>query len=338
LEVAFAVTIIAFEDDEFPTMVHFFCRDLSKAAAEQADAINGNLTYDGAVTLEHDAENRLVSATDGSSGAAYAFDGRGRRKLKAVGETSVTISVTDADNREVAAFGRFLQPDPVGYSAGSNLYAYVENDPLNFDDPSGLWTLQVGGSYSLNWGTWSLAIGGGFAVDLKGNAGVYGTISAGPGVGGQTSLGVNAAISNAPRITDLAGWGAGVSVQAGIGAAVGAGWQKGYIGNYAPYQSGNVSLGIGGGMGVSASPSYTKVVPIVTWDAPTPAPAAIGTATLASGALTAGWSPPFPASDTSIRSQPSYSVEPSAGTSSSAYSLPWGVQWPYASPSASFGK
>jgi hypothetical protein len=33
---------------------------------------NGNLTFDGAVTLEHDAENRLVSATDGSTGAAYA--------------------------------------------------------------------------------------------------------------------------------------------------------------------------------------------------------------------------------------------------------------------------
>src|SRR5262249_21009463 len=29
------------------------------------------------------------------------------------------------------ARGRFLQPDPAGYSAGSNLYAYVTNDPLN---------------------------------------------------------------------------------------------------------------------------------------------------------------------------------------------------------------
>jgi RHS repeat-associated protein len=34
--------------------------------------------------------------------------------------------------------GRFLQADPVGYSAGVNLYAYVGNDPLNFTDPSGL--------------------------------------------------------------------------------------------------------------------------------------------------------------------------------------------------------
>ncbi|WP_162247202.1 MULTISPECIES: RHS repeat domain-containing protein [unclassified Caulobacter] len=34
--------------------------------------------------------------------------------------------------------GRFLQTDPVGYSAGMNWYAYVGNDPLNRNDPTGL--------------------------------------------------------------------------------------------------------------------------------------------------------------------------------------------------------
>ncbi len=34
--------------------------------------------------------------------------------------------------------GRFLQPDPIGYSGGANLYAYVGNDPLDGRDPSGL--------------------------------------------------------------------------------------------------------------------------------------------------------------------------------------------------------
>ena len=34
--------------------------------------------------------------------------------------------------------GRFLQPDPVGYKAGMNLYAYCSNDGLNHTDPDGL--------------------------------------------------------------------------------------------------------------------------------------------------------------------------------------------------------
>jgi RHS repeat-associated protein len=34
--------------------------------------------------------------------------------------------------------GRFLQPDPIGYAAGANLYAYVGADPVNLLDPLGL--------------------------------------------------------------------------------------------------------------------------------------------------------------------------------------------------------
>ena len=35
------------------------------------------------------------------------------------------------------ALGRFLQPDPIGYGDGMNMYAYVGGDPVNAGDPDG---------------------------------------------------------------------------------------------------------------------------------------------------------------------------------------------------------
>jgi len=35
--------------------------------------------------------------------------------------------------------GRYLTPDPIGFAGGMNLYAYVQNDPVNRIDPYGLW-------------------------------------------------------------------------------------------------------------------------------------------------------------------------------------------------------
>jgi RHS repeat-associated protein len=137
-----------------------------------------------------------------------------------------------------AAWGRFLQTDPIGHAGGSNLYAYVGSDPLNSTDPEGILAFQLGGAAAgavigvaiqVGIDVWNLrpsspsayvgaAVGGaagGVAATLCGTCGVIVAGSVSGAVGGGASNLVTGGLSGSLSV-------AGVATDTAIGAIGGA--------------------------------------------------------------------------------------------------------------------
>jgi RHS repeat-associated protein len=108
-------------------------------------------SLDGAATVSSyhaDAIGSIVRTTNDIGGAALArqHDAFGSPEL---GAASAGYAYTGREwDQEAALYyyraryydpkiGRFLSEDPVGYVEGLNLYSYVDNDPINWIDPSG---------------------------------------------------------------------------------------------------------------------------------------------------------------------------------------------------------
>lgn len=60
--------------------------------------LNGNMTNDGQNTMVYDAENRAVSAADGSGTATYTYDGVGRRITKTFNSTTTVYVLAGNDS------------------------------------------------------------------------------------------------------------------------------------------------------------------------------------------------------------------------------------------------
>ena len=125
--------------------------------------VPGVARYDGAGTKRWhhaDAQGSVIATSDASGNAVtinqygpfgepgLLYAGRNQGRIRYTGQAMLTEAgeatginqiLYDYNARIYAPkLGRFLQTDPIGTADGSNLYAYVGNDPINLTDPSGL--------------------------------------------------------------------------------------------------------------------------------------------------------------------------------------------------------
>ena len=81
--------------------------------------------------------------------------------------------------------GRFISEDPLGFGGGDvNLFAYVQNNPVNWVDPLGLWGFAVNSGGALEGG-----IGMAGAYQAESGGGVFWGGSSGVNVGAYTASG-----------------------------------------------------------------------------------------------------------------------------------------------------
>jgi RHS repeat-associated protein len=169
------------------------------------------------------------------------------------------IGLYDLRNRFYSPdIGRFLQADPIGFDGdATNLYRYCGNNPLSYADPFGLWTGQIGLSFTYQMGSFVLSGSFGVAFDGHGNYAPFIQTFTGSGDGGDVSIALIVAGSrNADNIGDLKGpfwdFGGEISDEGSLSVAQ---W-----GNKEGTVTGTtIGLGLGGGGGLYAGQSTTSI-------------------------------------------------------------------------------
>lgn len=162
--------------------------------------------------------------------------------------------------------GRWTNKDPIRFRAGDpNVYVYVANDPVNWKDPTGLWTLQVGLTLDITFPNgFSLTGYAGFALDGQGTFGTYWGGGAGTGVGAGMNGGVQVLGSNASCIGALAGPGINIGAGGGWGpsAAADAFFGPSSSPGGPPILGGGLTFGAGYGVTSFFGPVVTAISPI----------------------------------------------------------------------------
>jgi RHS repeat-associated protein len=182
----------------------------------------------GLVTDRLGSVRRVIDATTGAVAEALDYDEFGR----VTRDTNPRFQpwgyaggVVDSDTKLVhfgardydPEIGRWIEKDPIGFQGNDpNLYGYVQADPVNLNDPAGLWTVGVCSGLS-----------GGFIVnvhiDFCAKIDEHGDIgvghSEGLGIGGIAlpRSGPSLNVSNADHVSDLNG--PFNEVRSGLGAS-----------------------------------------------------------------------------------------------------------------------
>ena len=213
-------------------------------------------------TLVPDIIGSIIASQDSSSGALTKIGYLPYGKSPSTGPFGFTGQRIDVETggfyyyrarHYLSAWGRFMQPDPIGYADGANLYAYVGNDPLNGTDPLGLYTLQIGFAGSGNFLGIAVPTGLGIAIDTSGHVGFYGYLGPAVNLGASVDAGLSIQVSNAPTISNLRGLFLNASAHGGAGFGGSVDYFRG------PSENGQVS-GIGVTVGAALGASVTAGV------------------------------------------------------------------------------
>jgi len=147
-------------------------------------------------TFHHDHLNSVTALTGhaGSTKETTGYDAFGKPLSLTLPGTGNDMLYTGREyDRETGLYyyraryydpevGRFVSEDPLGFKAGMNFYAYVNNNPINFNDPSGNCPSCVGAGVG--------AVYGGIAGSISGFIVGFNTVDSSSGILNQVFGGV----------------------------------------------------------------------------------------------------------------------------------------------------
>jgi RHS repeat-associated protein len=211
---------------------------------------------------------REMTDSSGALHARYSYDPYGTR-TKVSGDLDASLGFTGLyyhanSNLQLAyyraydsATGRWLNRDPLGEDAGGNLYAYVGNNPIARDDPSGLCTAYVGLGGGVSLPGISYSFGAGIGFDDSGNVVPYWSEGGGVAGGAGANFGVQVGTTNAPTFEDTIGPSATASASVGDGIGGGIDLVAGRDLCGRLYTGSGVNAGVATGGGFSGGISTT---------------------------------------------------------------------------------